>query len=380
MAARQDSRDAERMDSLIAALGPVRLRTGPLLLRPWEPRDAPAVAAACSDPEVARWTLLPQPYTPDTARSWVGEEAPGQWSSGRGAQFGVFGLTSGALVGAVGLGHIDDGTAEVGYWTALEARGRGVATRAVTAACRWGFDELGLARIAWQALVGNWGSRAVAERCGFLLEGTRRAGLVQRGVRLDAWSGALLPGDGPPAALPVLVDGPVLLRPLTRGDVPALVDGVDGEALRWTGLADPFDDAAARLLVARGGPAVPATGSFAVVVQERLVGVASARVDERGVAVLGWWVAAAERGRGHGTRAVRLLLGWVAQQGPVRIEASVSPGNAASTRLAERVGLAAEGVRRQGVRQRGRPVDVVVHAMVPGDAAWPGDAGHRHRA
>ncbi len=321
MAARQDSRDAERMDSLIAALGPVRLRTGPLLLRPWEPRDAPAVAAACSDPEVARWTLLPQPYTPDTARSWVGEEAPGQWSSGRGAQFGVFGLTSGALVGAVGLGHIDDGTAEVGYWTALEARGRGVATRAVTAACRWGFDELGLARIAWQALVGNWGSRAVAERCGFLLEGTRRAGLVQRGVRLDAWSGALLTGDGPPAALPVLVDGPVLLRPLTRGDVPALVDGVDGEALRWTGLADPFDDAAARLLVARGGPAVPATGSFAVVVRERLVGVASARVDERGVAVLGWWVGGCRRARPRprhpgGPAAAR--LGGAAGPGPHR--------------------------------------------------------------
>jgi len=72
----------------------------------------------------------------------------------------VFGAATGSLLGAAGLGDIADQAAEVGYWLAAGARGRGIASAAVVALCRWGFEELGLQRIGWQALVGNWASRA----------------------------------------------------------------------------------------------------------------------------------------------------------------------------------------------------------------------------
>jgi len=40
----------------------------------------------------------------------------------------------------------------------------------------------------------------VAEKVGFTMEGTSRARLLHRGVRVDGWSAGLLPGEliGPP--------------------------------------------------------------------------------------------------------------------------------------------------------------------------------------
>jgi RimJ/RimL family protein N-acetyltransferase len=67
-------------------------------------------------------------------------------------------------------------------------------------ACEWGFTELGLGRIEWQAYVENAASRRVAEKVGFHIEGLVRQRLVQRGVRRDAYIGSLLPGELVPYA------------------------------------------------------------------------------------------------------------------------------------------------------------------------------------
>jgi RimJ/RimL family protein N-acetyltransferase len=68
-------------------------------------------------------------------------------------------------------------------------------TDAARLACQWGFDALGLGRIEWWATVGNDASRRVAEKLGFTFEGTCRARLLHRGVRVDGWVGGLLPGE-----------------------------------------------------------------------------------------------------------------------------------------------------------------------------------------
>ncbi len=68
--------------------------------------------------------------------------------------------------------------------------------RALRLACRWAFEDAGLARIVWYAHVGNDPSRRTAEAVGFrVLDGVLRQALVARGVRHDAWVGDLLPGD-----------------------------------------------------------------------------------------------------------------------------------------------------------------------------------------
>lgn len=112
----------------------------------------------------------------------------------------------GALRGMVGLGVQEARSAELGYWLAPEARGRGLMHRAVRLVLDFAFDPdgLDLERVSWQAYVGNLASLAVAWRCGFRLEGQVRGHALQRGRRRDAWVGTLLRGDprGPVSAWP----------------------------------------------------------------------------------------------------------------------------------------------------------------------------------
>jgi RimJ/RimL family protein N-acetyltransferase len=63
------------------------------------------------------------------------------------------------------LGGEDDGP-EVGYWLEREARGRGVATRALRLVVDWACRELGV-RLLLQADVRNAASRRVAEKAQF---------------------------------------------------------------------------------------------------------------------------------------------------------------------------------------------------------------------
>jgi RimJ/RimL family protein N-acetyltransferase len=63
---------------------------------------------------------------------------------------------------------------EIGYWVAAAARGRGVASRAVTLLRDWAAEELGLELIELVIHEQNALSCRVAERTGFLDTGERR--------------------------------------------------------------------------------------------------------------------------------------------------------------------------------------------------------------
>ncbi len=184
-----------------ACVRTVTLSDQRLLLRPFTPEDIPAIYEACQDPEIQRWTSIPSPYRHSDAEMFVKEIVPIGWATGTEAGFGVFERVSGRLVGSLGLMHIspegsrDGRMAEVGFWTAKEMRGRGYTTDAVRLACRWAFDELQVARIEWYAEIGNEPSRRVAEKVGFVFEGTLRSRLVHGGERRDAWLASLLPAD-----------------------------------------------------------------------------------------------------------------------------------------------------------------------------------------
>lgn len=172
------------------------LQTERLTLRPVEPGDVDAVFAACQDPEIQRWTTVPSPYTRDDAITYVTETNPSGWDECRAAGFAVCASETGRLLASVGL-HFhrpnDDALASIGYWCAPEARGRGYVTEAVLAVAQWGFDQCGVERLEWYAVVGNDASRRVAEKAGFVVEGVLRGGLAHHGVRVDCWIGALLP-------------------------------------------------------------------------------------------------------------------------------------------------------------------------------------------
>jgi RimJ/RimL family protein N-acetyltransferase len=189
---------------------PVTITTERLLLRPFGPKDVNDIHRACQDPDIQRWTAIPSPYERHHAEKFVGEISPNGWRDETLLNFGVFTRDGGELVSSVGLVRLgalrsEERQAEIGYWTAKEQRGRGYTAESVRAVAHWAFTEVGVERLEWYAEAGNTGSRAVAVKAGFVVEGTLRSRVVHGGVRRDAWIGSLLPSDlGLPTAKPYL--------------------------------------------------------------------------------------------------------------------------------------------------------------------------------
>jgi ribosomal-protein-alanine N-acetyltransferase len=75
--------------------------------------------------------------------------------------------------------------AEVGFWLAPWARGRGVGSSAVRAACEWAFERWNLNRIEMTTLPDNEGSLALARKLGFRREGLLRQRNFERGKHVD---------------------------------------------------------------------------------------------------------------------------------------------------------------------------------------------------
>ena len=163
-------------------------------LRPWRPDDVDAVAAACQDPEIQRWTQVPVPYAPEHAQGFVQDIAPSAWADG-GALFAVEPAGGGALIASIGMFPPRDGFAEAGYWTTAGSRGRGFTAEALTVLTGWAFREAGLHRMELHVDPGNAGSRRVAERAGFREEGLIRQRFLHRGRPADVVLYARLASD-----------------------------------------------------------------------------------------------------------------------------------------------------------------------------------------
>lgn len=84
--------------------------------------------------------------------------------------------SAGRLLGGCGLHRIDWAVRrfEVGYWIRPEAAGQGHVSEAVRLLTRLAFDTLAARRVEIRCDARNLKSRAVAERCGFVHEGTLR--------------------------------------------------------------------------------------------------------------------------------------------------------------------------------------------------------------
>ncbi|MFE1437685.1 GNAT family N-acetyltransferase [Streptomyces sp. NPDC058739] len=154
-----------------------------LLLRPWLDSDAPALHEAFQDPLIHRWHLRAAESVAEV-REWIGEWIT-DWVEEDSAQWAVVAADGGRLMGRVALRELrlDEGVAEVAYWTTAAARGQGVAARATTALSRWALDDIGLQRLELLHSVANEGSCRVAAKSGFRLEGTKR----RSGLHADGW-------------------------------------------------------------------------------------------------------------------------------------------------------------------------------------------------
>ncbi len=106
------------------------------------------------------------------ARQWLDEQDAG-WAEKRRFSFAVLTGTEGNRP----IGHVvvkcgSNGVAEVGYWTAVQARGRGIAARALETATQWalgGQDLVSLTLLDLLHAEDNQASCRVAEKCGYVL-------------------------------------------------------------------------------------------------------------------------------------------------------------------------------------------------------------------
>lgn len=149
-----------------------------LLLRPWRDEDAPVLLRGFADAQFRRWnTPRVTVVSEDDALDIIRGRRLG-WRHGTAATFAV--TEDGTVLGSVALNLIDrfGSSARVSYWTLPEARRRRVASRALERLSRWALGELRLHRLELRHAVGHAASCAVADACGYALEGTLRGAMI----------------------------------------------------------------------------------------------------------------------------------------------------------------------------------------------------------
>jgi RimJ/RimL family protein N-acetyltransferase len=167
---------------------------GVVMLRAWRTDDLDGLVEICQDPEIQRFTAVPEGYSRDDALMFMAVKVARE-ERGEAVSFAVDDAVSSRLVGSVDLRCVQDGCATIGYMVGAGARRRGVATRALRLVSRWALAELGLARLEVRTRVDNAASQRVAERAGFTREGVLRSYIEHRGERLDAVMFSLIADD-----------------------------------------------------------------------------------------------------------------------------------------------------------------------------------------
>jgi RimJ/RimL family protein N-acetyltransferase len=172
------------------------LTDGSIRVRLRADSDEPAMIAALQDPEIPRWTRVPEDYDEQDAAEWTVERRR-QQQAGEGLHLVIADAETDEFLGSIGVHDIDrqEGRCSIGYYLARVARGRGVMTRAVRMLSRWTFDNLPVDRIEITIHPENAPSRRVAERAGYTFEGILRSHTVIKGKRRDMAMHSLLRGE-----------------------------------------------------------------------------------------------------------------------------------------------------------------------------------------
>ncbi len=155
-----------------------RIVTERLVVRCWEPPDAPALKEALdSSLEHLRawmpWAANePQPLEQKVA---LLRTFRGNFDADEDFVYGILDREETRVLGGTGLHtRIGPHAREIGYWIRKDAEGNGYVTEAVAALTRVGFEVEGLERIEIRVEPGNARSRRIPERLGYAEEATLR--------------------------------------------------------------------------------------------------------------------------------------------------------------------------------------------------------------
>jgi RimJ/RimL family protein N-acetyltransferase len=200
---------------------PYRILTPRLLLRCWNPADAPLLKAAVdANLEHLRpwmpWAWAdPEPLEDKVALLRRFRSA---FDRAEDYTFGVFSPQGDRVLGGTGLhDRVGPDGLEIGYWIDAAHGGRGLATEAAAALTRVVFEHTSRDRIEIRCNPANAASAAVPRKLGFRLEATLDRRLRERDGALhpvQVWSLFRADYPGSPAAGTALEAFDALDRPL----------------------------------------------------------------------------------------------------------------------------------------------------------------------
>ena len=160
---------------------PSSFHTRRLHLRPFRVEDAAALLAALTESiHELRSTLWFLPWVAEAPTLQTAEvrcrRAEANFRLRTDMPYLAFDRGSDRLVASVGLHRTNWAIpeTELGYWVRTGETGKGYASEGVAALTAWALEGLGAQRVELVTDEKNTASRAVAERCGFCLEGVRR--------------------------------------------------------------------------------------------------------------------------------------------------------------------------------------------------------------
>ena len=155
-----------------------RIETERLVLRCWDPRDAPLLKAAI-EASLDHLSEMPwrrfEPQTLDEKIELL-RQMRGKFDLGQDFTYGILDTREQEALGGTGLHtRVGVGAREIGYWIHGAHVRRGYATEATAALVRVGFEIEKLKRIEIHIGSANLGSQGVARKLGFHHEATLRA-------------------------------------------------------------------------------------------------------------------------------------------------------------------------------------------------------------
>jgi RimJ/RimL family protein N-acetyltransferase len=157
---------------------PYRVVTERLVLRCWDPRDAPLLAEAVAESldDLRRW----MPWASDEPQTLEQRVAllrqfRARFDLADDFVYGIFGSDESDVVGGTGLHRrVGEEAFEIGYWIRSTRAGAGLATEAAAALTRVAFDVCGVDRVEIRVDPANERSRAIPRRLGYVEEATLR--------------------------------------------------------------------------------------------------------------------------------------------------------------------------------------------------------------
>jgi len=160
---------------------------GGFSLSPVAFRDEAACIEHLRERAIAEQTVrIPFPYTAEHAQHWLLQTIHAMVERGEITTFAIRNA-EGGFIGVVSLDRAEDGdSAEAGYWIARPYWGRGIATSALEAITRYGFNALHLRHIHAHVFASNPASMRVLEKCGFTRKAYLPGHFTKHGRRVDA--------------------------------------------------------------------------------------------------------------------------------------------------------------------------------------------------